>query len=451
MAKRGVDEVHAHTGIALACSAAKAARKQVAAPLPVPCSLRSTVHHSMKADELLGKAMFWKIAKAIECRDWLLSSGEWTSAQLGLFSEEVTDRGARRFFMNTYLGFSMDMAEREPGSNFYEVIQEGQPCWLYFDLEYSKIANPQLVADEVVWQFSRALMDFCAKEGFHYDEACTVVLDSSTEAKFSKHVIVKSLAFEDNIQAGGFVDMFVEHTRVLRQEPGSGTDVLFVRGDPEDAVATKPVVDTSVYTRNRNFRVLRQSKRGKNTPLKLQDGGVVVDESDSVDCQVLRTLASFVPNGTKVIPADCRYERKSVRQRAVGRSLCVRYIPDEFRNVTSRMVEVWDQMRAKTENGMWPPTSVGSVWTPLNGTGRFFTATLCNNRFCLARGRSHRSNNVYLKVDLHRGEFEQRCFDRQDCLWPLYQERVTFPIFPEAGARHERQVLRHVELSAGVQ
>ena len=353
--------------------------------------------------------------------------------------------------MNTYLGFSMDMAEREPGSSFYEVIQEGQPCWLYFDLEYSKIANPQLVADEVVWQFSRALMDFCAKEGFQYDEACTVVLDSSTEAKFSKHVIVKSLAFEDNIQAGGFVDMFVEYTRVLRQEPGSGTDVLFVRGDPEDAVARKPVVDTSVYTRNRNFRVLRQSKRGKNTPLKLQDGGVVVDESDSVDCQVLRTLASFVPNGTKVIPADCRYERKSVRQRAVGRSLCVRYIPDEFRNVTSRMVEVWDQMRAKTENGMWPPTSIRSVWTPSNGTGRFFTASLCNNRFCLARGRSHRSNNVYLKVDLHRGEFEQRCFDRQDCLWRFHQERVTFPIFPEAGARHERQVFRRGDLSAGVQ
>ena len=335
----------------------------------------------------------------------------------------------------------MDMAEREPGSNFYEVFQEGQPCWLYFDLEFSKTVNPQLDADEVLVQFSRGLKDFCAKEGVQYDEARTVVLDSSTEAKFSKHVIVKSLAFEDNIQAGGFVNMFVEHTRVRRQEPGSGSDSLFVRGDPEEAEATKTVVDTSVYTRNRNFRVLRQSKRGKNTPLKLQDGGVVVDVSDSVDCQVLRTLASFVPNGTKVLSVDSRYEPKAVCQRSPGRSLDVVDMPDELRKVTPRMVEAWDKMRAKKENSTWPSTTIGNIWMPQNGTGRFFTATLCNNRFCLARGRSHRSNNVYLKVDLHRGVFEQRCFDREDCPWRSDDERCVFPIPPEPCARHERHRL----------
>merc|ERR1712032_1277794 len=183
---------------------------------------------------------------------------------------------------------------------------------------------------------------------------------------------------------------------------------------------------------------------------KLQDGGVVVDESDSVDRQVLRTLASFVPNGTKVIPADSRYEPKAVRRRAAGRSLGVADIPDELRNVTSRMVEAWDKMRAKKENCTWPPTTIGNIWMPQNGTGRFFTATLCNNRFCLARGRSHRSNNVYLKVDLHRGVFEQRCWDREDCPRRPYQERLEFPIPPEPSARHEQQrprrLPRHLEL-----
>ena len=450
MAKRVVDGGNAHTCFVPACPAAKAARKQVAAASPASCRHRSTVYHLRKVEELADKGTFWKIAKAIEHRDRLLSSGEWTPAELGLFAEEVSDRGARRFFINTYQGFSMDMAEREAGSNFYEVIQEGHPCWLYFDLEFSKTANPQLDADEVAMQFSRALTDFCAKEGVQYDECRTVVLDSSTEAKFSKHVIVKSLAFKDNIQAGGFVNMFVEYTGVLRQEPGFGTDLLFVRGDPEDAEATKSVVDTSVCTRNRNFRVLRQSKRGKNTPLKLQDGGVVVHESDSVDRQVLRTLVSFVPNGTKVLPADSRYEPKAVRRRAASISVGVADIPDELRRVTSWMVEAWDKMRAKKENCTWPPTTIGNIWMPQNGSGMFFTVTLCNNRFCVARGRSHRSNNVYLKVDLHRGEFEQRCFDREDCPWRPYHERFIFPISPELGARHERQLPRHLELFDGL-
>ena len=430
MAKRGAEEENVNTCMVPVRPAQKAARKQVAVASRAPVSFCSTVYHVTKAVELSDKGMFWKIAEAIDHRDSLLRLGHWTSAQLGLFAEEVSDRGARRFFTNTYLSFGRDMAERAPGSHFYEVIQEGQPCWLYFDLEFSKIVNPQLDADEVLVQFRRGLKDFCAKEGVQYDESLTVVLDSSTESKFSKHVIVKSLAFEDNIQAGGFVHTFVEHTRVLRQERGSDSDLLFVRGDCEEAEATKTVVDTSVYTRNRNFRVLRQSKCGKNTPLQLEEGGVVVHESDSVECQVVQTLASFVPNGTKVLPVDSRYEVRAVRQRAPGRSLDVVDMPEELRKVTSRMVEAWDKMRAKKERCTWPPTTIGNIWRPQNGTGRFFTITLCNNRFCLARGRSHRSNNVYLKVDLHRGEFEQRCFDREDCSWRSWQERCVFPIPP---------------------
>ena len=134
MVKRGCEGGNAHTCIVPVCPVAKVARKQVASALLAPCSLRSTVCDWTKAEEFPDNGMFWKIAKAIEHRDRLLSSGEWTSSELGLFSEEVSDRGARRFFLNTYRGFSMDMAEREPGSNFYEVIQDGQPCWLYFDL-----------------------------------------------------------------------------------------------------------------------------------------------------------------------------------------------------------------------------------------------------------------------------------------------------------------------------
>ena len=239
MAKRGVEEENVNTCMVHVGPAPKAARQQVAVASRGRVSYCSTVHNVANSFELLDKGMCWKIAEAIGHWDCLLRSGHWTSAQLGLFAEEVSNRGARRFFTNTYMSFGRDMAEREPGSNFYEVIQEGQPCWLYFDMEFSKIVNPQLDADEVMGQFRRGLKGFCAKEGVQYDDSRTVVLDSSTESKFSKHVIVKSLAFENNIRAGWFVHMFVEHLRVLRQERGPDSELLFVRGDSQEAEARK--------------------------------------------------------------------------------------------------------------------------------------------------------------------------------------------------------------------
>merc|ERR1711920_1137802 len=112
----------------------------------------------------------------------------------------------------------------------------------------------------------------------------TVVQDSTTEVKFSTHVLVKSIAFQDNQKAKQFVAMFIAYLRKSRQPgnaDGSGTSLLFTFRDKDVfniegsgiPVRGTPVVDTSVYSRNRCFRVLRQSKHGKNTTLKLQDGG----------------------------------------------------------------------------------------------------------------------------------------------------------------------------------
>lgn len=85
----------------------------------------------------------------------------------------------------------------------YEVIRENMPCRLYFDLEYAEEHNGDVDGPEIVTIFKDLL-----KEGIKTMLAAEVEhivdLDSSTETKFSRHLIVhlRNAVFASNIHAG---------------------------------------------------------------------------------------------------------------------------------------------------------------------------------------------------------------------------------------------------------
>merc|ERR1711879_643693 len=77
------------------------------------------------------------------------------------------------------------------------------------------------------------------------------------------------------------------------------------------------------------------------------------------------------------------------------------------------LTEFWDQKRAEQEGVRGhPPTKVRRL---METSGGAIMVGLCNNRFCMARRRSHKSNGVYLVLDVQAGTFWQTCHDRQDC------------------------------------
>lgn len=90
----------------------------------------------------------------------------------------------------------------------YEVIPENAVCKLYFDLEFNKLANPGADGKKMVAllieHVCKALQEFytvnCSAED-------VLNLDSSTEEKFSRHLIFQlhDVAFKDNIHVGNFV------------------------------------------------------------------------------------------------------------------------------------------------------------------------------------------------------------------------------------------------------
>jgi len=356
---------------------------------------------------------------AMERRRQLIDAGKYTEEELGMFAQEVGAIGARRYFVGTYVDFAENAFQSN--DHFYEVILEDRPCWLYFDLEYCKKSNPQLDPLEVMTAFRTTLASFCSDELRSDLNASTIVeLESSTEVKFSKHVIVKELAgtapkylaFENNAQVGRVVQQLVEYAK-KRSAAGSRCDPLFVRGGSSADVrhvvdARVPVIDTSVYTRNRNFRVLFQSKFNKRATLQLQDGGCVVSALDDPAQQVLSTLVSFVPSDLPLF----RHDSMPREPNHPGNSNVPFSDCGEWRHLVEWLVPFWDAERDRRENARrrLPATRPHKIW---EYPGDRIGVSIVNNRYCEQKRRSHESNCVFFIADFRRGVLKQMCYDKE--------------------------------------
>ena len=181
--------------------------------------------------------IFNRQAEALCCLEALVSSGRYKSQQLGLFSREFNTTGCRSFLVDTHAGFAVTASPQRSFQksraslgprHLYEVLLENKPCWLYFDLEFSRVENPDLDPQAVASAFLELLNKFCdMKFGHAIDPATFYDLDSTNAEKFSKHIIIKrlqsygsacnTLAFPSNAQAGYFVKLFMDWVRQQRE------------------------------------------------------------------------------------------------------------------------------------------------------------------------------------------------------------------------------------------
>jgi len=299
------------------------------------------------------------------------------------------------------------------------------------------VENPDLDPQAVASAFLELLNQFCdIKFGHAIDPATFYDLDSTNTEKFSKHIIIKrlqsygsacnTLAFPNNAQAGYFVKLFMDWVRQQREAGNSSAPLLFA-AKPKGKEQTRErdsvsVVDESVYTRNRCFRVLFSTKFGKKRPL-------LPTWSGQPALQLLDSLASFVPEGTSffrhvLIPATWHHQhmRANKSPEHVANLKAQPSKPDvvelpvsENAALFRHLIELWDDIRQKNE-----PGSAGS-WTAATRVqrsllmGDFMVVALTNNRFCFKKGASHKSNGVYLVINPKRWVVYQKCHDVADC------------------------------------
>eukprot|EP00927_Polykrikos_kofoidii_P061207 TRINITY_DN56073_c0_g1_i1.p1 TRINITY_DN56073_c0_g1~~TRINITY_DN56073_c0_g1_i1.p1 ORF type:complete len:857 (+),score=139.13 TRINITY_DN56073_c0_g1_i1:85-2655(+) len=437
---------------------------------------------------------FRRLSNALAHLRSLEASGAYRLGQLGVFAKELSRTGSRVWVVDTNAGFALtsspldsevrDLAPR----HFYEILVDGRPCWLYFDIEFSRIANPGADVGAVTEAFRSTLSSFCVERlGAPLDASSLVEMDSTTAEKYSRHVVAKrlqlrvgcdagsmtgnhsrprQLAFKNNMQAGWLVGLFVDFARNKRLcNPHSAARLLFMRPErkkkkkkmshsgasraaacvelteqhyPEqqdeeqrDALLScgeedeACIVDESVYTRNRCFRVLFSSKFGKKRPLRLVSG---ISTRASPALQLLESLATHVPDNTpffthEKLPADFGTDGSCTRTAQIPKEAQPKSlhhteckpssIPAGRDFLFKGLVDVWDQVRRQYEQGpafSAPPTVIQKC-LDMGGDGNMFVVSLTHNRFCMCKGGSHQSNGVYLVVNVNRGTFYQKCHD----------------------------------------
>ncbi|CAN0357860.1 unnamed protein product, partial [Ectocarpus sp. 8 AP-2014] len=141
-----------------------------------------------------------------------------------------------------------------PLRHMYEIIREGCPCRMYFDLEFARGPNPGLDGEELVCAWINVVAGKLHQEfGVSVGASNVLDLDSSTPKKFSRHLIFHlpgDQLFLDNSHVGRFVNSLAAELESWRAPqspstpatpPGIGRDDIVPTADAAAAAAAVAV------------------------------------------------------------------------------------------------------------------------------------------------------------------------------------------------------------------
>uniref|UniRef100_A0A3P8TD32 DNA-directed primase/polymerase protein n=1 Tax=Amphiprion percula TaxID=161767 RepID=A0A3P8TD32_AMPPE len=328
----------------------------------------------------------------------------------------------------------------------YEVIPEGAVCKLYFDLEFHKPSNKGSDGKNMVSWFIQYVCDKLMEVyGIECSAKNVLNLDSSTDHKFSRHLIfsLQNAAFKDNIHVGRFIHAILQpvlnkgkpgeagrmtgspQTKRRRQEERDLSFLQVKNKDGKDGL----FVDLGVYTKNRNFRLYKSSKVGKNAAFTVaEDNKFTAKPQKGISAEEGVFLASLVCNvsftGQRILTWDVSET-----------------------NETKTSIPHCQQGSASNPNALSgcvssPHQEVDTfVLTVVRKDGiqgslrrwNYFAAEqllvydITKYRWCENVGRFHKSNNIMIVVDLKEEVWYQKCHD-PDCRnfrsssYPLPQE-----------------------------
>lgn len=361
------------------------------------------------------------------------------------YPSKSSNKGARYFivaslehFWSRYIQLPLNRR------NHYEVIRKESPCRLYFDIEYDKRCNLTVDSEYMMQQLKIFVVSYLCKmftalENRMCVKKYMVDLDSSTLSKFSRHVICHlphRHAFANNFEAGVFVKRMMAdlETMPFGKLLSKGLEDVFVYSERDEVDSVRSVVDLSVYSLNRNFRIYLSTKKGKEAPLVLarcHEGGrfdrlppdlrdsTVFENSLVTRVKPTDPVLSFsgIPSLEPYLPVKHDYvdiqphvarsdDRRQASQRlddqpCFGSSNQQSKYPaiDQF---------ISDYVRRNSTTGM-----VRRV-THLSASPHVIVYGIYGWRYCHRIGREHKSNQIMLVVNLKMGVFYQKCHD-VDC------------------------------------
>uniref|UniRef100_A0A914ZE04 DNA-directed primase/polymerase protein n=1 Tax=Panagrolaimus superbus TaxID=310955 RepID=A0A914ZE04_9BILA len=303
--------------------------------------------------------------------------------------------------------------------HFYEIIQEGLPCRLYFDLEFKKADNPDLNEDKALSEFLQFVCSLI-NETYHIEvtEKSFLLLDSTTDQKFSVHATChfpNNYLFPNNVAMREFIAKLTERM----SETGNG----IVKKESEETF----ICDPAVYTKNRSFRILLSSKCNKDVIFKYRKDCKFYDELPNereifFDSLIVppdfskSPLLNVVENKGRVLKRNRILHTVAQASRPISDFAETLDIQTLDAGVPPSPLPELDEFVREFNTQYNPAVEIRS-WTLLrvNSTNSLRVQYQLNNcRYCLRISREHVSNNVYWTCHLDREWMYQKCFD-YDC------------------------------------
>ncbi|NWU64271.1 PRIPO protein, partial [Pterocles burchelli] len=409
-----------------------------------------------------------------------------------VFALEKNTQSQQRFYLvTTYkeLWFYYTKGYKTSLMHCYEVIPEKEACKLYFDLEFYKPANAGADGKSMVAKLIE-LVSQKLKE--LYDVSCSAKdvlnLDSTTDEKFSRHLIFlpQKTVFKDNIHIGNFVRTILQpairlmesKAAVMIPEEGAGrvshccAEAVVLGGSPanltamEDAFKNWPAiacktkdmetshegensefsflivndkegnkqlfVDLGVYTRNRNFRMYKSSKAGKNVILKIaEDNKFVPNCEENVSLEEAYFLSSLICN---ISLFYCIGKKNAIEG----------YQDSPYPEIDYFVRSLVNKDGVQGGIRRWNYFSLEEI----------LVYDISGYRRCENIGRAHKSNNIMILVDLKKEVWYQKCHDPvcreknfksqsfplppRICLPSLFKEEEEYTLRDERGNTEEK-------------
>ena len=349
------------------------------------------------------------------------------------FSTDPRRKSCRQFisaelhkFLLTYFDVEDEL------KNFYEVIIVNHPCRLYFDLEFDRALNIDLDDDEVLDAFI-SLVIHCLAVKFNVicEPDCVLLLESTQNTtspppkKMSHHAIfhLPHHVFANNEVCGNFVksiwgclEAYLSQRIPSHFFPHPSLSVEQLRNLSVSCGKKNVfVADTSVYSRNRQFRLMGSRKWDAETFLAISSRSlyaittspIMALEKSLVCCDVSSSvsLLQWTDDNPAVLPVQSpssANQSSSCHGAHRGRDLDGVISGQALASLRNFVTS------CAAQHASHATVSVAKIERHL------VKFHVDGSKWCEVVGREHRNNNVYYVAYLRDRFVRQGCYDL-DC------------------------------------
>ncbi|XP_063221220.1 DNA-directed primase/polymerase protein-like [Bacillus rossius redtenbacheri] len=362
------------------------------------------------------------------------------SRRNGLMTFAFQDDSGNRLFLvtNPCVFWFYDELKQPHQRCSYEIISEHSPSKLYFDLEFAKECNSECNGVEMIEVFLKIVSFYLQKKWqLSVNRSHIVDLDSSSPDKFSRHLIyeIPGCVFKDNLHVGNFVKDVCSQLKHFIHLCDSDYNInkSAAGGDNQDLNKISNLYDVSlsdicklfvfdkngkkklfcdegVYTRNRQFRIYKSTKHGKNSPLVLsQENQFQIDTEDLKkhalnEAVFLHSLVTYIPQGDHLRILD------SLSVESSTSSMPQMVLPKRSPNVTTE--SPYPEVDQFVRSLIRPNGKI--IRTCFFSTSNIIVYDIVGFRYCENIGREHCSNNIKYVFYLAKLCYYQKCYD-PDC------------------------------------